>query len=76
MGVLFFFDEIVTSNDNKGKRSKCTVEVADNHSIPEVRIGPVNEAYKGYIAEFKDWKQFERFVDSVNNLYERLKGIH
>jgi len=52
MGALFFFDEVVTSNNNAGKQSKCTVEVVDNHSVPEVRIGPVGEAYKGAIAEF------------------------
>lgn len=43
MGAQFFFDEVVTSNDNAGNRSKCTVEVVDNHLIPEVRIGPVGE---------------------------------
>lgn len=73
MGALFFFDEVVTSNDNSGNRSKCTVEVLDNHSIPEVRIGPVDEAYKGSIAEFNDWKQFERFVEAINGVYNRLK---
>jgi hypothetical protein len=74
MGALFFFDEVVTSNDNKGNKAKCTVEVLDNHLVPEIRIGPVGEAYKGSIAEFDDWTQFSRFVDAVNGLYERLKG--
>jgi len=55
MGSVFFFDEVVTSHDNQEKRSKCTVEVLDNHSIPEIRIGPEDEAYKGRIAQFDDW---------------------
>lgn len=76
MGGLFMFDEVVTSNNNSGKRSKCTVEVVDNHSIPEVRIGPVGEAYKGSIAEFDDWNQFTRFVDALSDLHARLKGVH
>lgn len=76
MGAQFFFDEVVTSNDNKGNRSKCTVEVVDNHLVPELRIGPVSEAYKGPIAEFDDWTQFSRFVDAINGLHDRLKGAH
>ncbi|MEK6758738.1 MAG: hypothetical protein AABY51_03110 [Deltaproteobacteria bacterium] len=64
----------MTLNDNNGTRSKCTVEVLDNHLIPEIRIGPVEEAYKGLIAEFDDWAQFERFVEAVNGVYGRLKG--
>ena len=71
MGALFFFDEKVTANNNKGKRSKCQVEVLDNHGIPEIRIGPVGEGYKGSIAEFDDRKQFNKFVDAVNDLKRR-----
>jgi hypothetical protein len=73
MGSLFFFDEVVNSNDNKGEKIKCTVEVLDNHSIPEVRIGPEGEAHQGWIADFNDPGQFKRFVDAVNNLYARHK---
>ena len=72
MGALFFFDEIVTANDNKGKRFKWQVEVLDNHGIPELRIGPEGAAYSGSIAEFDDLKQFDRFVESINELHERF----
>lgn len=73
MGVLFFFDEVI-NDDEKG--SKLSLEVCDNHSIPEVRIGPEHEAYKGNTISFSDWKQFERFADSVNDLRLRLEGLH
>ena len=76
MGCVFFFDEIVTSNDNQEKRSKCTVEVLDNQSIPEIRIGPEEEAYKGRIAQFDNWEQFTKFVAAVNSLHTRLSGLH
>lgn len=76
MGGLFFFDEVVTCNNNSGKQSKCTVEVVDNHSVPEVRIGPVGAAYSGAIAEFDDWDQFTRFVEAVEGLHARLSGIY
>lgn len=76
MGALFFFDEVVTANDNSANRFKCQVEVVDNHGIPEVRIGPVGEAYNGSIAEFDTWKQFDKFVDAVNDLRERLAPVN
>mgnify|MGYP000577879266 CR=1 FL=1 len=72
MGALIFFDEEVTANDNKGNRSKCQVEVVDNHGVPEVRIGSVGAAYTGSIAEFDNKEQFENFVDAVNDLHQRL----
>jgi hypothetical protein len=72
MGALFFFDDVVTANDNKANRFKCQVEVVDNHGVPEVRIGPEAEAHNGSIAEFDDWEQFEKFVEGVNNLHSRL----
>lgn len=75
MGALFMFDEEVTASDKKGKRSKCQVEVLDNHGIPEIRIGPLGEAHSGTIAEFGDWAQFERFVQSLNDLKQRLKEV-
>lgn len=75
MGATFFFDEEVTSNDNKGNQSKCQVEVLDCNGVPEIRIGPVGEAHHGSIAEFDNWKQFEKFVEAVNGVYERLEGV-
>ncbi len=75
MGGLFFFDEVVSANDNKGKHYKCQVEVLDNSRIPEIRIGPVGAAYDGSIAEFNDLKQFDRFVEAINNLHERFSLI-
>ncbi len=72
MGVLFFFDEEVTANDNKANRFKCQVEVVDNHGVPEVRIGPTGAAHRESIAEFDDWEQFERFVECINDLKNRL----
>ena len=67
MGGLFFFDEESTSNDNCGKRSKCQVEVLDCNGRPEVRVGPVEEAYRGYNVEFNNWTQFERFCFCFEN---------
>jgi len=77
MGVGFFYDEEVSLNNNS--RVECKprqVEVLDNHSVPEVVIGPVGEAHKGERVTFNDWKQFERFVESINQLKSHLKGIH
>jgi len=76
MGAQFMFDEVVTSNDNRGKKLECTVEVLDNHSTPEVRIGPKGMAVDGWIAEFDNWEQFTRFVDSVNALHRRLEQVY
>jgi hypothetical protein len=75
MGAQFMFDEVVTSNDNRGKKFECTVEVLDNHSVPEVRIGPKDAAYQGWIAEFDNWEQFTRFVEAVNALHRRLEQV-
>ena len=77
MGSLFFFDEEV-SLDNE-PRVRCIpkqVEVLDNYSVPEIVIGPVGAAHEGVRATFNDFSQFERFVDSVNNLRDRLSGIY
>lgn len=77
MGCQFFFDEKVSLNNEP--RVSCTpqqVEVLDNHSIPEIVIGPVGAAHDGFRATFNDWAQFERFVESVNQLKRRLDGIH
>lgn len=76
MGAFFFFDEKTTSNDNSGNKSMCQVEVLDCSGRPEIRVGPVEEAFRGYNVEFNDWAQFERFVDAVNGVQQRLKGIH
>lgn len=76
MGVLFFFDETVPAeNINHCSQTTCQVEVADNHGIPELRVEPEGEAQEGIIATFKDWELFEKFVDAVNNLHSRLRGI-
>ena len=77
MGCTFFFDEEVSLNNNT--RVECSprqVEVLDNHSVPEIVIGPVGEAHKGERATFNNWKQFEDFVEAVNRLKSRLDGIH
>lgn len=74
MGALFFYDETVNAHDSKGGKSMCTVEVLDNHGVPEIRIGPEGEAHHGFMAMFHDWEQFERFVEAVNSLHFRLKG--
>jgi hypothetical protein len=47
---------------------------SDNHGIPEVRIGPEGEAYKGWSAYFTDWEQFERFAEAVQSVRSRLGG--
>jgi len=75
MGTLVYFDEVVRHSGTHGNQG-CAVEVLDNHSIPEFRIGPEGAAYSGSIAEFHDWNQFTRFVDAVNAVHERLSGIH
>ncbi|MCW8837738.1 MAG: hypothetical protein OQJ77_05480 [Thiovulaceae bacterium] len=77
MGTLFFFDEEVSLNNNP--RVECKprqVEVLDNHAVPEIVIGPVGEAYNGERATFNNWKQFEDFVEAINNLHSRLKDCN
>ncbi len=76
MGTLFFFDEAITLDDNP--RVRCTpqqVEVLDNHSVPEIVIGPVGEASDGVRATFNDWDQFVKFADAVEALRSRLGSI-
>jgi hypothetical protein len=75
MGVLFYFDEEVPAIVRQSIDRQCQIEVADNHGVPEVRIGPVGAAYEGTIATFDDWGQFERFVDAVNGVRSRLQEI-
>lgn len=72
MGVLFFFDEKVPAIVKKTGESACQIEVADNHGVPELRIGPVGAAYDGTIAAFTNWEQFDEFVEAVNGLRSRL----
>ncbi len=77
MGTEFLFDEEVSLDNNS--RVNCSprqVEVCDNHSVPEIVIGPIGEAHKGERATFNDWQQFEKFVEAVNSLKARLEGIH
>lgn len=75
MGSGSFFNEAVTLDNNSRVRCKSQqVEVVDNHLVPEIVIGPIDDAYKGSCATFNDWQQFERFVEAVNRLHERLKG--
>lgn len=57
------------------KPTPCTIEVIDQHSTPEVRIGPPDEAHRGWTASFEDWNQFEEFVEAVNDLHDRLGRI-
>lgn len=76
MGVLFFFDEEVPVAVKKSSQKSCQIEVADNHGVPEVRIGPAGAAYEGTIAVFEDWEQFERFVEAVNGVQARLEALH
>jgi hypothetical protein len=70
MGALFFFDEKIIY-DRAGAR-RCQVEVLDNHGVPELRIGPEGEAYKGCSAYFTDRGQFHRFADAVEELRRRV----
>ena len=76
MGANFIYIENVPRFSTTDKSAICTVEVVDCHGIPELRIGPKDEAHEGYIASFKDWKQFESFVEAVNTLHSRLEGIN
>jgi hypothetical protein len=76
MGAGFQFNEVVPDGHLSGKPSTCSVEVLDNHGVPEVRIGPEEEAFAGSIAAFKQWDQFARFVEAVNTLHFRLSGLH
>lgn len=74
MGALIMYEEVLPVwIDNKSGQNG-TIEVRDNHGTPEVVIGPVDNAYQGWTAEFKDWKKFEEFVDAVNELHFRLRG--
>ena len=75
MGCLFFFDEEVSKDDDE--RVRCVpqqVEVLDNHGVPEVVIGPIGNPTSR--ATFNDWEQFERFVESINELKSRIAPIH
>ena len=77
MGCQFLFDEEVSLNNEPRVSFKPhQVEVLDNHSVPEIVIGPVGAAHEGLRATFNNWAQFERFVESVNQLKFRLDGIH
>jgi len=73
MGVLFFFDEKVPAIVKNSPADSCQIEVADNHGVPELRIGPPGAAFDGTIAVFKEWEQFEEFVEAINNLKNRLE---
>lgn len=80
MGALFMYssqsDEkpVPRRFDSTQKIGECDVEVVDCHGVPELRVGPVGEAHTGYIAEFRDWDQFTRFVEGVVDLHDRLRG--
>lgn len=75
MGALVVFDEIVGSDDARGRNDrKCSVEVVDCYGTPEIRIGPEAGAEKGWTAEFKDWNQYTRFVQGLVDLHKRLNG--
>lgn len=73
MGCLYFFDEAIALDDEP--RVRCTAQQVEV-SIPELVIGPVGAAHEGLRATFNDWQQFVRFVNSVNDLKNRLSGIH
>lgn len=77
MGCVSFFDEEVSLDNNP--RVKCAaqkVEVLDNHSVPEVVVAPVGAEDSELRATFNDWDQFERFIDSLNSLNNRLARAH
>lgn len=75
MGSVFFYDEEVTAQTDANDSALCSVEVVDNHGVPEVRIGSVEGDDELSTARFEDWDQYERFVDAVNSVYDRLKGV-
>lgn len=75
MGSTFFFSEKVPKGFDGGD-GHCQLEVADCNSLPDLRVGPVNAAHDGYVLQFKDWKQFERFADAVADVRNRLKALH
>ncbi|BCS96654.1 phage protein [Desulfoluna limicola] len=72
MSALFLYSEHVTLREKKSNKSKCQVEVVDNEGIPELRIGPIGEAHKGQTIQFEVGEQFQEFVKSVNDLYNRI----
>lgn len=75
MGTPVFFDEVVDAGDTRGRSEwKCSVEVVDCYGTPELRIGPEDDPEKDWIAEFKDWDQFTRFVQAVVDLHGRRNG--
>jgi hypothetical protein len=71
-----FNEEVSLNNNSRVSCKPQQVEVADNHSVPEIIVGPVGEAHEELMATFNDWKQFERFVMAVNDLKSRLENIH
>lgn len=50
--------EMAAAGRLNDKPHPCTIEVLDQHSTPEVRIGPRGELDRGWTASSEDWKQF------------------
>ena len=75
MGAQLFFDENVPGGGSGGRAKACALAELDNHSVPEIRIGPPGEAFRGLSAAFLDWEQFCRFVAAVNSIHARLEQI-
>lgn len=77
MGTLVFYDQAISLDNNPSVRCEPQqVDVLDNHSVPEIRIGPIGAAHEGATATFNDWQQFTEFVDAVNDLKFRLHRLH
>lgn len=75
MAALFFFAE-ETPKGWDGNDGHCQLEVAACNDLPDLRVGPVAAAQDGYVIQFTDWKQFERFADAVESVRSRLHARH
>lgn len=73
-GVLSFSEKVALGYE--GRDGHASLEMADVNGVPDLRVGPVNNAELGYIVRFEDWKQFERFAEAVDNVWHRLKAKH
>ncbi|MGD8230416.1 hypothetical protein [Vibrio sp. TRT 1302] len=71
MGTISFFSEQVDSEEGSN-----FIEVKDCIAKPMIDVTDGEFGQLLNRVSFDDWEQFERFVDSINSLHDRLKGMH
>lgn len=71
MGTIVYFQEEVETPVSPLKKLKGSIEVWDNHGVPEIAVGPLDEAHSGYIVAFKDAEQLKRLIEALNLVLQR-----